>query len=84
MYKILISFALLTSSLSYAGFIEVDLEISQKIQMYDKLREQEETLYGKWFLDGVITGLENALLVLRMDYFSDNAVVHQESVLYPD
>lgn len=78
MYKTFISFALLTSSLSFAGYKEVDTEISQKIQMYDNLRNQEYSLYGKWYLDGVITGLENALHVLRMDHFSDKSDVNKE------
>lgn len=64
MRKTFISLALLTSSVSFAGYDEATTEINQKIQMYEDLRDQEKSLYGQWYLGGVIVGLENALFIL--------------------
>lgn len=74
MYKTFISFALLTSSLSFAGYEEVKKELTEKIQMYDDLRNNERSLYGQWYLGGVIVGLENALFVLDNDHKLSNNV----------
>lgn len=67
MYKTFISFALLTSSMSFAGYDEVKQELNEKLQMYDDLRSNERSLYGQWYLGGVIVGLENALFILYQD-----------------
>lgn len=74
MYKTFISFALLTCSMSFAGYKEVKQELTEKIQMYDDLRNNERSLYGQWYLGGVIVGLENALFVLDEDYKLNNNV----------
>ena len=88
MYKILISFALLTSSLSYAGYDEVMQKIDQKLAIYEELKDQEKSLYGQWYLGGVIVGLENALHILYMEQekekFDNNVFIHQESFSYPN
>ncbi len=67
MYKTIISLAFLTSSVTYAGYEEVKKEINEKISMYEFILNQEKSLYGQWYLGGVITGLENALFVLDID-----------------
>lgn len=74
MYKTFISFALLTSSMAFAGYNEVKKELTEKIQMYEDLRNNERSLYGQWYLGGVIVGLENALFVLDNDRKLNNNV----------
>lgn len=67
MYKTLISFALLTSSLSFAGYEEVKRELNERLQMYEGILTGDMPIFEQWFLGGVIEGMENALLILNED-----------------
>jgi hypothetical protein len=72
MNKAFISFALLTSSFSFAGYDEVKEKLNEKLTMYKYLRnhalENSDTaLYGHFYLGGVIAGIENSLLIIKED-----------------
>jgi hypothetical protein len=76
MRKIFVLLGLLASSTCFSDYDDIKKELVEKLQMYENLRDNERSLYGQWYLGGVITGLENALFIIHtdqdaMDYVKD-------------